>query len=125
MWQDPLIPLRFPKLFDLRADPFERAQADAGDYERWRVEHAFVLVPAQAFVAAHLKTYVEFPPRQKPGSFSLDQVLNEAARERRQAVKFLLLLATGIRTCGSAPPTRCRPGTTVRPRARSSNSSKR
>ena len=54
VWQDPLVPLRFPKLIDLRADPFERAQTDAGDYERWRVEHAFVLVPAQAYVAKHL-----------------------------------------------------------------------
>jgi len=75
VWQDPLVPLRLPKLMDLRADPFEIAQFDAGDYDKWRVEHAFVLVPAQAFVGQHLKTYVEFPPRQKPGSFSLDEVL--------------------------------------------------
>jgi arylsulfatase len=44
-------------------------------HDQWRVERAFVLVPAQDIVAEHLKTYVEFPPRQKPGSFSLDQVL--------------------------------------------------
>src|SRR5687767_9022347 len=75
VWQDPLIPLRFPKLIDLRADPFERAQTDAGDYHRWRVERAFALVPAQAYVAKHLQTYADFPPRQKPGSFSLDHVL--------------------------------------------------
>ncbi len=75
VWQDPLVTLRFPKLFDLRADPFERAQTEAGEYQRWRVEHAFALVPAQAYVAQHLQTYVAFPPRQKPGSFSLDQVL--------------------------------------------------
>ncbi|WP_349437678.1 arylsulfatase [Pararhizobium sp. A13] len=75
VWQDPLVPLRLPKLIDLRADPFERAQSDAGDYAKWRVEHAFLLIPAQAYVAKHLQTYVEFPPRQKPGSFSLDQVL--------------------------------------------------
>ncbi len=75
VWENPLIPLRFPKLFDIKGDPFERAQTDAGEYDRWRVEHAFALVPAQAYVAKHLQTYVEFPPRQKPGSFSLDQVL--------------------------------------------------
>jgi arylsulfatase A-like enzyme len=75
VWQDPLITLRFPKLIDLRADPFERAQFDAGDYARWRVEHAFALVPAQAYVAKHLQTYVEYPPRQRPGSFALDQAL--------------------------------------------------
>jgi arylsulfatase A-like enzyme len=77
VWQDPLVALRFPKLFDLRADPFERAQTDAGDYHRWRVEHAFALVPAQAYVAKHLATYQKFPPRQKPGSFSLDSVLEK------------------------------------------------
>ena len=75
VWQDPLITLRFPKLFDLRADPFERAQADAGDYGKWRVERAFLLVPAQAYVGQHLKTYVEYPPRQKPGTFALNEVL--------------------------------------------------
>jgi arylsulfatase len=77
VWQEPLVPLRFPKLIDVRADPFERAQDDAGDYARWRVEHAFALVPAQAYVAQHLATYKDFPPRQKPGSFSLDQVLEK------------------------------------------------
>ncbi|MCP3476262.1 arylsulfatase [Bradyrhizobium sp. CCGUVB1N3] len=75
VWQDPLIPLRLPKLMDLRADPFERAQFEAGEYAKWRVERAFVLVPAQDIVGQHLQTYVEYPPRQKPGSFSLDQVL--------------------------------------------------
>lgn len=77
VWQDPLIVLRFPKLIDLRADPFERASLEAGDYDRWRVEHAFALVPAQAYVAKHLATYQEFPPRQRPGSFSLDNVLEK------------------------------------------------
>jgi len=77
VWENPLIPLRFPKLFDLRADPFERAQTDAGDYAKWRVERAFALVPAQAYVAQHLKTYTEYPPRQRPGSFALDQVLSK------------------------------------------------
>jgi arylsulfatase A-like enzyme len=76
VWQDPLIVLRFPKLFDLRSDPFELA-GHAGDYARWRVEHAFVLVPAQAFVAQHLSTYQAFPPRQKPGSFSMEHVLEK------------------------------------------------
>ncbi|MBY3195889.1 MULTISPECIES: arylsulfatase [Rhizobium] len=80
VWQDPLITLRFPKLIDLRADPFEIAQHAAGDYARWRVEHAFALVPAQAYVAKHLQTYVKYPPRQAPGSFSLDHVLEKLQR---------------------------------------------
>jgi arylsulfatase len=75
VWENPLIPLRFPKLFDIRADPFEKAQTDAGEYAKWRVERAFALVPAQDYVARHLQTYVEYPPRQRPGTFGLDQVL--------------------------------------------------
>ena len=77
VWQDPLVTLRFPKLIDLRADPFEIAPREAGDYDKWRVERAFVVLPAVAIVAQHLKTYVEFPPRQKPGSFNLDHVLQK------------------------------------------------
>ena len=80
VWQDPLFTLRFPKLIDLRADPFEIAQHAAGDYARWRVEHAFALVPAQAYVAKHLQTFVKYPPRQAPGSFSLDHVLEKLQR---------------------------------------------
>jgi arylsulfatase len=75
VWQEPFVPLRLPKLFTLRADPFETADHEAMDYERWRVEHLFVMVPAQAYVAKFLETFKEFPPRQKPGSFSIDQVM--------------------------------------------------
>ena len=73
----PLTTLRAPKLFNLRSDPFERAQHEAGDYVRWFVEHAFVLVPAQSLVAQHLQTFQEFPPRQKTGSFSVDQAMEK------------------------------------------------
>jgi arylsulfatase len=45
------------------------------DYERWRVEHLFLMVPAQEYVGRFLSTFREFPPRQKPGSFSIDHVL--------------------------------------------------
>ena len=54
VWMQPLVPLRAPKLFNLRSDPFERAEHEAGDYVKWFVEHVFVLVPAQAIVAQHL-----------------------------------------------------------------------
>ncbi|UXN65654.1 arylsulfatase [Phyllobacterium sp. A18/5-2] len=75
VWQDPFVTLRVPKIFDLRADPFERAQHESDQYDNWRLDRTYLLVPAQAFVGEHLQSYVEFPPRQKPGSFSLDQVL--------------------------------------------------
>ena len=75
VWQDPFVPLRFPKLFNLRSDPFEEADHESIDYPRWRVEHAFVLIPGQQYVAQFLASFKEFPPSQKPGSFSLDAVL--------------------------------------------------
>ncbi|TCL71758.1 arylsulfatase [Rhizobium sp. BK251] len=75
VWQEPFVPLRLPKLFNLRSDPFETADHEGMDYERWRVEHLFVMVPAQAYVAKFLETFKEYPPRQKPGSFSIDQVM--------------------------------------------------
>ncbi|MHA3773367.1 arylsulfatase [Verrucomicrobiota bacterium sgz303538] len=75
VWQNPFVLLRFPKLFNLRSDPFETADHESIDYGRWRIDHAFVLVPAQEYVAQFLATFKEFPPSQKPGSFSIDSVL--------------------------------------------------
>ena len=66
----PLVALRAPKLFNLRTDPFQRAELEAGDYDKWYVEHAFAVAPAQAIVGQFLQSFQEFPPRQKPGSFS-------------------------------------------------------
>ena len=77
VWAQPMVQLRLPLLFNLRSDPFERAQHEAGDYVRWFVEHAFVLVPAQALVAQHLVSFQQFPPRQKPGSFSVEQAMEK------------------------------------------------
>ncbi len=67
--------LRVPKLFNLRSDPFETADHEGMDYNRWKMEHIFLLVPAQAYVAQFLGTFKEYPPRQKTGSFALDRVL--------------------------------------------------
>ena len=54
-----------------------RAQHEAGDYVRWFVEHAFVLVPAQSVVAQHIESFKQFPPRQQPGSFSVEQAMEK------------------------------------------------
>jgi arylsulfatase len=75
VWQDPFVPLRFPKLFNLRSDPFETGDHESIDYPRWRVDHAFVMVPAQQYIGKFLATFREFPPSQKPGSFSIDDAL--------------------------------------------------
>ena len=77
VWQDPFVPLRLPKLFNLRSDPFETADHEGMDYNRWRLEHVFLLVPAQHYVGQFLSTFREFPPRQKAGSFGIDQVLEK------------------------------------------------
>ena len=83
VWQEPFVPLRFPKLFNLRSDPFETADHEGMDYERWRVEHVFVLVPAQQYVGKFLATFKEFPPSQKPGSFSIDRCWRRSSAGRR------------------------------------------
>jgi arylsulfatase A-like enzyme len=77
VWQEPMVTLRVPKLFDLRGDPFERADHDGIDYPRWRLERVFLLVPAQAYVGQFLATMREFPPRMKPASFNLEAVMDQ------------------------------------------------
>jgi arylsulfatase len=77
VWSEPFVPLRWPRLFDLRADPFERAYHEGIGWTKWAVDRMFVLAPAQTYVREFLMTFKDFPPRQKPGSFSLDNVLEE------------------------------------------------
>ena len=84
VWQDPFTPLRLPKLFNLRSDPFEIADHESIGYAKWRLEHAYVLVPAQAYVAKFLSTFQAFPPRQKAGSFSLDNALESLQNANQQ-----------------------------------------
>ena len=66
---------RVPKIINLRADPFERAQYEGLGFKRYWIDRVFLLVPAQTFVAKWLTSFKEFPPRMKPASFSLDQVM--------------------------------------------------
>ena len=75
VWQDPMVVLRLPKLFDLRGDPFERADHEASPYDMWRFDRAYLVLPAVDYVAQHLATYQQFPPRQEAGSFNLNKVL--------------------------------------------------
>ena len=77
VWSEPFVPLRVPKLFNLRSDPFEEADRSAMDWRHWQTDRVFVLVPAQEYVAKYIATFREFPPSQKVGSFSLDQVLQK------------------------------------------------
>jgi arylsulfatase len=76
VWQKPFEELRAPTLTNLRMDPFERADEEyAMGYQRWYMEHMFVIAPAGAYVGQWLQSFKEFPPRQKPGSFNLDRVM--------------------------------------------------
>jgi arylsulfatase A-like enzyme len=78
VWKKPFESLRAPDIYNLRTDPFERASEDATMfYGKWMADRTFLLVPAQAIVGEFLKTFQEFPPRQKPASFSIDQVMEK------------------------------------------------
>jgi arylsulfatase len=86
VWQEPFVSLRFPKIFNLRSDPFERADEDATVfYGKWLADRMFLVVPAQALVGQFLKTFEEFPPRQRPASFSIGDAL-EKAREKQKTM---------------------------------------
>jgi arylsulfatase A-like enzyme len=75
VWMEPFVPLRVPLIENLRRDPYERAEITSNTYYDWMLDRAFLLVPAQAYVANFLETFREFPPRMKAASFSLDQVM--------------------------------------------------
>ncbi len=76
VWQQPFVELRAPLLTNLRMDPFERAEHDhAIGYQRWYLDHMFMIAPAGAYVGQWLQSLREFPPRQKPGSFNLERVM--------------------------------------------------
>jgi len=75
IWADPFVTLRVPKLFNLRTDPYERADVTSNTYYDWLMDHIFLLVPAQAYVGQFLTTFKDYPQRQKAASFNLDEVL--------------------------------------------------
>jgi arylsulfatase len=75
VWSEPFVSLRVPKIFNLRSDPFEKADLVGMDYSHWRIDRLFLLVPAQQYVGQFLSTFKEFPPSQKPGSFSIDKAM--------------------------------------------------
>ena len=75
VWQEPFTQLRAPMLTNLRMDPFELAHEIGMDYDRWFAEHMFLFAPAAGYVGQWLQSFREFPPRQKPGSFNLDRVM--------------------------------------------------
>jgi arylsulfatase A-like enzyme len=77
IWAEPFVSLRVPKIFNVRTDPFERADVTSNTYYDWLMDRAFLVVPAQGIVAEFLGTFQEFPPRQKAASFTIDQVMDK------------------------------------------------
>ncbi len=80
IWRDPFTPLRAPLMFDLHADPFERAEITSNTYNDWLIEHTYILYGAQAGVAKFLETFKEFPPSQRPATFTIDQAMEKLKR---------------------------------------------
>ena len=80
VWAEPFTPLRVPKLFDLRADPYERADVTSNTYYDWLIDRAYIMYGAQAGTAEFLETFREFPPSQRPASFTIDQAMEALKR---------------------------------------------
>jgi arylsulfatase A-like enzyme len=76
-WFEPFVRLRAPKMFNLRRDPFERADENSNTYWDWVISHAYMVYGMQAAVAAQIQNFQKFPPRQKPASFNLDAVMRQ------------------------------------------------
>jgi hypothetical protein len=77
VWSEPFTKLRLPKLFDLRADPYERADITSNTYYDWVLSQGYVLISAQSVVGNFLATFKEYPPSQRPSSFSIDQIVEK------------------------------------------------
>ncbi len=77
VWAEPFVKLRVPHIFNLRRDPFERALDNSNTYWDWLVDHAFLLYGMQALVAEQIQDFIDYPPRQKPASFNLDEVMRQ------------------------------------------------
>ncbi len=77
IWAEPFVSLRVPKIFNLRLDPYERADVTSNTYYDWLIDRVFLLVPAQDYVGQFLQTFAAYPPRQKAASFNLDDVMRQ------------------------------------------------
>ncbi len=77
VWAEPFTPLRLPKLFDLRADPYERADVTSNTYYDWMISKEGVLLASVVAVGPFLETFKEFPPSQRPATFTIDQAMEK------------------------------------------------
>jgi arylsulfatase A-like enzyme len=77
VWAEPFTKLRLPKLYDLHADPYEKADVTSNTYYDWMLSKGYILVGAQELTGEFLETFKEFPPAQRPGSFTIDQAMEK------------------------------------------------
>ena len=77
VWAEPFVALRLPKLFNLRTDPYERADITSNTYWDWVFNNAIMVLAAQGVVGDFLATFKDFPPRQKAASFTIDQAMEK------------------------------------------------
>ncbi|KRE20599.1 arylsulfatase [Bosea sp. Root483D1] len=87
IWAHPFTPLRVPKMFNLRMDPYEHAEISGSGYDQWRVENAYVIGLAQMKAGAFLETFVEYPPSQRPASFSIEGIRKAVDRKIDESFK--------------------------------------
>jgi arylsulfatase len=83
VWVQPFEELRMPLIENLRMDPFERASDEGAGWTKWMGDRMFVFAPAGGYVGQWLQSFREFPPRQKPGSFSLDRVMEAVTSQHK------------------------------------------
>ncbi|MDN5485127.1 MAG: arylsulfatase, partial [Pseudomonas sp.] len=74
VWSNPFTPLRVPKIFNLRMDPYERADQVSDQYYDWSTKNVYLVAVATTKAARFLQTFIDYPPSQKPASFSIDQI---------------------------------------------------
>ena len=84
VWLEPFEELRAPMLTNLRMDPFELASDIGMGYNKWYLEHMYMVAPAASYIGQWLQSFREFPPRQKPGSFNLDRVMEAVTKGSNQ-----------------------------------------
>jgi len=77
IWSQPFTPLRLPMIYDLRADPYERADITSNTYYDWVITNGFVALAGSQIVGKYLESYKEFPPSQRPASFTIDQAMEK------------------------------------------------
>ena len=83
VWKNPYTPLGWPSVVDLRADPFERAMHESIGYGLWATKRMYVLSASGVITTEFLSTFLDFPPRQEPGSFSVDKIIEQLQAGRK------------------------------------------